>query len=121
MRRAVLSVTLITAVVGMAQAGICAQSLMHDRNPLPSMTFLPDGPNALVRPPAPPATSGDKTLQALTAQKLAALNAPPAGIDCKMVREASQGIDPAIRKPGTPPGSPSFSGRVITMPSCAKK
>ena len=86
------------------------------------MTFLPQGPNALVPPPAPPGkNSGDKALQALTAQKLEELNAPPAGIDCKMVREASQGIDPAMRKPATSPGGPSFSGRVITMPSCARK
>ena len=122
MRRVVLFVTLTTAAVGMAPVGLRAQSLMHDHNPLSSMTFLPQAPTPLVPSPAPPAKrSGDQALQALTAQKLAELNRSPAGIDCKMVREASQDVDPAIRKPGTPPGSPSFSGRVMTMPSCAKK
>jgi hypothetical protein len=120
MRRAILFVTLTTAAVSLAPGVLGAQSLMHDRNPLSSMTFLPQGPNALLVPsPVPPAkNAGNKALEALTAQKLADVKAP--AMDCKMVREAAQGIDPAIRKPGTTAGGPSFSGRVITMPSCAK-
>ncbi len=122
MRRVGVLITAMTAAVGMAQAGVGAQSPVHGRNPFSSMTFLPQAPNPLAPPPAPSSESPSATaLAAATAQKLAELNAPPPALDCKMVREAAQGIDSAIRKPATTPGGPSLSGRVITMPSCAKK
>lgn len=123
MRRAILFLTLVAAVTGTMEVTAGAQSLAHGRNPLSSMTFLPQTPTPLTPSlPSPARKANDKALEALTAQKLAALNAATSGAtDCKMVREAVQGVDPAIRKPAVTPGGPSFSGRVIAMPSCAKQ
>lgn len=122
MRRVVLCLILTSATVAIAEAGLGAQTPVHERHPFSSMTFLPQGPNPPGPSPAPSSESPNaKALAVATGQKLAELNAPPAALDCKMVREAAQGIDPAIRKPATPPGGPSFAGRVITMPSCSKK
>lgn len=121
MRRAILFVTLVVTVMGTTSVAVGAQSFLHERDPLSSMTFLPQTPTALTSSrPSAARTANDKALQALTAQKLAVLNAPPPAMDCKMVREAAQGIDPAIRKPGTLPGGPALSGRVITVPACPK-
>ncbi|MEO8481329.1 MAG: hypothetical protein ABI634_03915 [Acidobacteriota bacterium] len=121
MRRRILSMTLATAMVVTSGAGLGAQSRFHTGARFPSMTFMPPQPASQALPaPRSKLSQAAKALEQATAEKLVTVNAPPAAIDCEMVRQAGQGIDPKIRKSTSPTTAP-VSGGVVTMPSCAKK
>jgi len=118
MRRAILFATLVTVTAALNTVRIDAQTKVHRGTRFDSLSFLP--PEWANPKPVVPPSDVTTALAQLTAQKIDALTPPP-GIDCKMAREASQGIDPGMRKPGTSPGGPSFSGRIIPAPSRAKR